>query len=156
MTSEAFIDYRELAAATGVKRGTLKRWKHEGMPAHQFGERVRFLLSEVKSWIAARRADPVKVRRIRDCTFDRESVVYFGIMADGTYKIGWTSDTKRRAYEEDFTPLASLPGDKRIESLFHEVFRADRIDGERERFRPSPRLTAFVDGLIAMQTKVAA
>lgn len=149
------LTYRELATELGVNRGTLKRWKHEGMPAHLQGERVLFDVNEVRTWIAARRSDPVKLRRLRGCTFSRRAVVYFGVGPDGLYKIGWSSDARRRGGEEDFEVLATLPGDKRIEALFHATFATERVDGS-EWFRPSPRLAAFVDGLVQMQTRRAA
>lgn len=150
----SLLTYRELSVELGVNRGTLKRWKSEGMPCHKTHEYVRFDLAEATAWIAAKRAHPNKFRRIRDCTFDRKAVVYFGVRDDGLYKIGWTSDVRRRSWEENFETLATLPGDKRIERLFQRAFQDDLVEGEW--YSPSERLTAFVAGLAELQTKRAA
>lgn len=89
------ITYRELADVLNVKRGTLARWHHDGMPARQFQERVRFSLPDVCAWIEARRSSSNRRRRIRESTFDRKGTVYFG--TDGVrFKIGWSSDPRRQ------------------------------------------------------------
>ena len=139
------LSYNELSDATGVKRGTLKRWKHDGMPSHVVGERVRFDVAEVTEWIASRNADPVKLRRLRSCTFKRDAVVYFARGPRGLIKIGFTSDAERRAAEIGVEVLATVAGDKLLEAAFHRVFADEWEQGEW--FAPSTRLVAFIDGI---------
>ena len=151
MNRASLLTYQQLSDATGVVVGTLKRWKHEGMPAHSLpANGVRFDLAEAKAWIAARRADPTPLRRLRPCTFDRVAVVYFGFTPDGDVKIGWTSYTRERQRKLGFEIVAVVPGDKRIEASFHRFFADEHIEGEL--FRASERLTSFVYGLADLQT----
>lgn len=145
------LTYKALSVATGVNAGTLKRWRHEGMPANDLsGGRVRFVLEDVSAWIERRRNEPVKLRRLRAVTFDRASLIYFARASDGLVKIGWTSNQTRRADELDIDIMATIDGDKRVEAAFHRCFADDHVDGEW--FRPSQRLLAFIDGLVALQT----
>lgn len=149
------LTYRELSSVLDVNVGTLKRWRHEGMPAAVSSRTaVRFELQAVNAWIAARRADPNALRRIRSISFGRASVVYFAATSSGLIKIGFTSDVHRRESELGFEVLATLPGDKRIELLVQRAFAADHI--EEEYFAPSPRLMAFVTALARMQIRRAA
>jgi len=137
----SLLSYRELAHATSVNAGTLKRWRHEGMPAQVRGPHVLFDLNEVQAWIDKRRSEPNKHRRLRNCTFNRRSFIYFGMAADRV-KIGWTSDPDRRAYEVDIKLLAMVSGGKPLEAMFHRAFASDHIEGEW--FRPSNGLMAFI------------
>lgn len=149
--SAPLLTYKALAEEMGVRKGTLKRWRHEGMPAHTLeGGRIRFERAEVDAWIALRRADPNKLRRLRDVTFRRRAVVYFGTSPDGLIKIGWSSDYERRCDELGIEVLATVDGDKHLEGSFHRVFATDHV--EDEWFRPSLRLRAFIDKLIANRT----
>src|SRR5688500_7424065 len=110
------LTYKQLSAELGVAIGTLKRWKLSGMPAHvDSGMRVWFELAKVQAWIAERRSEPNKLRRLRDVTFNREAFVYFAVRSDGPVKIGFTSDPKRRSHELNrnavhrFTIVATIP-----------------------------------------------
>ena len=145
----ALLSYQQLSAELDVKRGTLKRWKHDGMPARVLeGGRVRFDRSEVGEWIVRRQTEPNKLRRLRKCTFGRSAVVYFGRGRGGLVKIGWSSDADRREAEVDCEIAATVVGDKNLEGSFHRVFAADHVEGEW--FRPSPRLLGFIYGLARM------
>jgi len=149
------LTYRQLSTVLDVNVGTLKRWRHEGMPASISSRTaVRFELPAVNAWIAMRRADPNALRRLRSVSFGRASVVYFAAAANGLIKIGFTSDVHRRESELGLEVLATLPGDKRIEALIQRAFAADHI--EEEYFAPSPRLMAFVTALVRMQSRRAA
>lgn len=151
MSAARLLTYDELARDTGVVKGTLKRWKHEGMPCQILeGGRVRFERAAVDAWIKGRRSDPNKLRRLRSVTFRRRAVVYFALGETGLIKIGWSSDATRREHEVDVEVLASIDGDKNLEASFHRAFSADHVEGEW--FQPSARLRAFIDGIVKLQT----
>lgn len=155
MNAAELLTYAEMACRLGAKSGTLKRWKHEGMPHVALpAGRIRLIEADVRAWIAMRRSNPNKVARLRGVSFARQSFIYFGHGENGLIKIGWTSNTERRATEIECEIVATLPGDKRIEALFHKAFAEDRVEGEW--FAPSDRLRAFVDFLTMAQARVAA
>lgn len=116
------------AARIQVRAGTVKRWRHEGMPALMIGEFVRVRPDEADAWVKEHHAASV--------AFGRSSVVYVARRdTDSAIKIGWTSDVERRMKElrkegGSVVLLAVLPGDKPDELRLHEQFAAHRLDGE--------------------------
>ncbi len=56
MTSERYVDARELAALMGVSERTIKRWVAQGIPSETWGmsRTRRFLPSQAISWARAR------------------------------------------------------------------------------------------------------
>lgn len=79
------------------------------------------------------------------------SLVYVVRDRAGFLKIGTTADlptrlrTLARLCNGKVELLATLPGDKALESDLHARFRADAIHGEY--FTPSPAILAWVEGL---------
>lgn len=82
---------RQFAEHLGVAHGTVKRWLHEGMPAHRHNRRVRIDVQRATEWIREHYG--------RTIAFDRKAVVYFAIRSEGAVKIGWSSDVLRRVQE---------------------------------------------------------
>ncbi len=116
------------AARIQVREGTVKRWRHEGMPALLIGDFVRVHPDQADAW--------VKEHHAKSVAFGRASVVYVARRdSDSAVKIGWTSDVERRMKElrkegASIVLLAVLPGDKPDELALHDRFAAHRLDGE--------------------------
>jgi hypothetical protein len=98
------------------------------------GAQVRFDPREVHAWLAAK-------RHLRACSFERQSVVYFGRQGN-CIKIGFSSDVARRAIEEDLEILATVPGDKVVEGAIHKAFAFCHVD--REWYAPDAKLMAAI------------
>ncbi len=135
------------ADSIGVRRGTVKRWIGEGLPAHHIGPAVLVVPAEAEPWVREHRTDSV--------AFSRRAIVYFVERdTDRAIKIGWTSDIARRLLEfrtkqkTDVLLLAAIPGDKPLEQRLQARFAADHI--EREWFRPSAELTDFIASIGAV------
>lgn len=142
------LTYAEFAKRHGFTRGTVTRWAHEGMPVERFGRLARITdESAALAWVRGLAPRP-------NTRQHRRSRIYFARrISDGAIKIGWTVDVARRAQWElkknyggdDFEILTTLPGTKRTEAAFHRAFAEDA--NERELFRPSEALLAFVSML---------
>ncbi|WP_116953306.1 helix-turn-helix transcriptional regulator [Jiangella endophytica] len=54
---EPLIDIEELAEYLGVPVTTIYDWRTHGKgpPAHRFGKRLKFAVSDVRAWLAAQR-----------------------------------------------------------------------------------------------------
>ena len=54
---EPLIDVEELAEYLGVPVTTIYDWRTNGKgpPAHRFGKRLKFAVSDVRAWLAAQR-----------------------------------------------------------------------------------------------------
>ena len=79
--------------------------------------------------------------------------VYFVQDEDGFIKIGYSENVKKRlahlqtSSRQKLSLIGSVNGDKNLESLFHRVFRDERVRGEW--FRPSKRLLSFIEEELA-------
>lgn len=136
MTSKRIPIY-EFADSLGVKRGTMKRWRHEGMPSVDENGRIFVAPAEARAWIN---------QHARLSTFDKKCHVYFA-RKDGLIKIGSSVDPSRRLRELRVEILVTTPGDKRTELAFHTLF-ADAAVGN-EWFRPVPELLEVIESLRA-------
>jgi hypothetical protein len=88
--------------------------------------------------------------------------VYVVLLSTGQVKIGWSGDPAARwealsrEYGGPVLPLATLPGDGRLETHLHGKYalfrlpRAGRRQGDGELFHPDPSLLAW-----AMATGIA-
>lgn len=138
------MNAKQYAERLGIPHGTVKRWRHEGLPGRIKNRRVEIDIAAADTW--------VKEHHPRSIAFDRSSVIYVVSRgSDGAVKIGWTSDVERRVRElrkethDTIAILAMLPGDKPNELRLHARFAAERIDGEW--FRRSSAIDAFLDAL---------
>ncbi len=136
----------EFARALSVKVGTVKRWRHEGLPSG------RLTTGEVV--ISPVHALPWIRERARPSTFAKRCVVYFAKSAEATLatghepiKIGSSVNPVDRLRKMDVEILATVPGDKRTELAFHALF-ADASVGN-EWFRPVPELLNLIASLKA-------
>lgn len=140
---DTMLTLRQYAVALGATYGTVKRWRHEGMPAVKMGSVVRVRKSDADAWVAK--------KRMFEVTIGRESVVYFARREDGAIKIGFSSDTDRRMRElkkdtrQRVVLLATIPGTKLLEMALQSKFSHARF--EDEWFRPVAGLTALVECL---------
>lgn len=121
--------YPRFAAIVGVRVGTVKRWVHEGMPVDKSSMLPRVIVDEAKAWVEKHRGKSVAI--------NRSAYVYVAERDDGAVKIGWTSDIRRRLRElekdscgKSVSLVTIVRGDKPLELRLHDVFAANRIDGE--------------------------
>jgi len=124
------------AAALHVRPGTVKRWRHEGMPSG------RLATGEVV--VSPAHAVPWILKHARPSTFSKSSVVYFARKND-LIKIGSSVDPKNRLRKMNVDILVTVLGDKRTELAFHALF-ADAAIGN-EWFRPVPELIELIEAL---------
>lgn len=79
------------------------------------------------------------------------SVVYAARLADGTIKIGWTTQLHDRLRyltcytKQDAELLAFKPGDYDDEQSIHRALVAHRLEGRREYYRPTAEVLAVVN-----------
>lgn len=77
------------------------------------------------------------------------SYVYFARAANGSIKIGVSTDPRKRSYDlqisapEEITMLGCVPGDKTLEASLHAAFAFCHIRGEW--FRPEAPLLAYIE-----------
>lgn len=123
VTVDAFAD------SIGVRKGTVKRWIHEGMPVDRVGAHVRVRPEIAKSWVDHNHGGSIAIRR-------RSSVYVAQRASDGAIKIGWSADVERRLRElhkglgDSVALVAMLPGDKPDELRLHQAFADRRLEGE--------------------------
>ena len=148
-----FMSANDYADRIGVKRGTLKRWIHEGMPVYRdwsLGPRptVSVPVALADGWVSEHHGDSLAI--------ERESFVYFARRTDTeAIKIGFSSDPRRRPQEirkrersrrgacGRVELLGQYPGDKRDELALHARFAGARI--LEEWFRPVPELLEHIE-----------
>jgi len=138
------LSIESYANEIGVRKGTVKRWIHEGMPVTRVGRVVLIIPELANAWVREHRKDTIAK--------NRRSVVYFVEReTDHAIKIGWSSDVARRIGELrkkeqcEIVLLAAIPGDKPEEQAVHARFANDAIADEW--FRPSESLTTFISKL---------
>jgi hypothetical protein len=136
LTEETY-SVASFAAALRVKLGTVKRWKHEGKPASDVNGVVVIHPSEALGWVR---------QHARPSSFAKSCLVYFA--AKGSLiKIGSSIDPTDRLRKMHVNILATVPGDKRVELAFHELFAESSV-GE-EWFKATPELLGLIDSLKA-------
>lgn len=135
---DRYYSCNEFAEALRVRPGTVKRWRHEGMPSENLetGEVV----------ISPSKAIPWVREHSRSSSFSKSSVVYFAAKG-GLIKIGSSIDPTDRLRKMHVNILATVPGDKRTELAFHALFEYASC-GE-EWFRAVPELLDLIGSLKA-------
>ncbi len=141
------MNCKRLAEHLGVAHGTVKRWRHEGMPCipNRHDGHVWIDPKAAEAWLAER------FKGRKTVAFNRTSLVYFAQREDGAIKIGFSSDVMRRVFElrKDARAavelLACFPGGKPDELKLHDRFASCAL-GE-EWFSPSDELVEFINRL---------
>lgn len=130
MTRARYLTLAAYARRIGVREGTVKRWRLEGLPvAFDFGDvGVRLDVEAADAWVYEHRRDSVAIFRT--------SLVYVVQRASGPVKVGFSTDVERRLREiqlecaEPVRLIAVLPGDKRTELRIHAALARDALGGE--------------------------
>lgn len=128
----------ELAEALGVRPGTVKRWRHDGMPSG------RLTTGEVV--VSPVHAVPWIMQHARPSSFAKRCIVYFA-RKDDAIKIGSSVDPVDRLRKMHVEIMATIEGDKRTEVAFHALFANASIGNEW--FRPVPELLELIETLRA-------
>jgi hypothetical protein len=130
----------EFADSIGVKRGTVKRWRSEGMPSTEVNGRVFVFPDEATPWVDA---------HANQSTFHKDCVcrVYFARKGE-LIKIGTSVEPERRLQRLQVDEvLVTVPGDKRVELAFHALFAGAAVGNEW--FRQVPELLSLIESLKA-------
>jgi hypothetical protein len=141
-SGKVLLSYAQFAEVLQVKHGTVKRWRHEGMPVTETWAGPRVDPSAAREWIR---------KHARQSTIGRQPTIYFAQRPDGAIKIGFCGDVERRMLElrkraRGLVLLATMPGDKRTELRLHKAFASSAL-GE-EWFSPSDALLSFISPLV--------
>lgn len=141
------MNCKRLAEYLGVAHGTVKRWRHEGLPCIPDRGDGHVWIDPVaaQAWLKER------FKGRKTIAFERSSLVYFAEREDGVIKIGFTSDVGRRLselrkkYRSTMDLLACYPGSKPDELALHERFAPYALGDEL--FEPAPELLEFIASL---------